>query len=232
METNESVEAGKVLIIDLENCPNQLSHLPNDLAKYLRVVICYAQSGAKVPLNWLTRLSAAIVANKLEIIKMGQTGKNAADFGICFLAGALMQELPKETHFVIVSNDTDLDHAVRLLKEHGRTAERIGSPKEDKELLLQSPSTTHAPQNTQPTITHAPQNTQLTTLNSYCAHLLTHSKTRPAQTDTLLASIKNKFKSDDVAVAVYNALVAHGAVKAVNKKVTYDDQKISFLAKS
>ncbi len=221
METSGAVEAGKVLIIDLENCPNQLSHLSEDLSKYLRVVICYAQSGAKVPLNWLTRLSAAIVANKLEIIKMGQSGKNAADFGICFLAGALMQELPKETHFVIVSNDTDLDHAVRLLKEHGRSAERMSSPKEDKE-----------PPSQPPTLIQSSQSPHPTTLSSYCEHLLTHSKTRPAQTDTLLSSIKNKFKSDDVAVAVYNALIARGAVKTANKKVTYDDQKISALAKS
>jgi len=31
-----------------------------------------------------------------------------------------MQELSKETHFVIISNDKDLDHVVYLLKSHGR----------------------------------------------------------------------------------------------------------------
>lgn len=209
---SEVGEQGKVLIIDLENCPNQLNHLPSDLAKYLRVVICYAQSGAKVPLNWLTRLSAAIVENKLEIIKMGQSGKNAADFGICFLAGALMQELPKETHFVIISNDTDLDHAVRLLKEHGRTAERVGG--QEKETT---------------TVTAAPSNGSA--LTSYCTHLMTYSKNRPAKTDTLLGSILNKFKEQPaVAQHVYDSLIARGAVKVADKKVTYDDQKIKALA--
>jgi hypothetical protein len=219
---NEKSELHEVLIIDLENCPNQLNHLPNNLEKCLRVVICYAQSSAKVPLNWLNPLSAAITADKLKIVKMGQMGKNAADFGICFLAGALMQELPKETHFVIVSNDTDLDHAVRLLKEHGRAAERIGSPKEDKEPHLQPAST---PQ--------APQNAQSSALSAYCEHLFAHSKNRPAQMATLLASIKNKFKNEnDVAVAVYNALIARGVVQITENKVIYDDQKISTLAKS
>ena len=50
---------------------------------------------------------------------MTSGGKNSADFGICFFAGVLMQQLPKETHFVIISNDTDLDHVVNLLKGQG-----------------------------------------------------------------------------------------------------------------
>ncbi|MDD2774625.1 MAG: PIN domain-containing protein [Gallionella sp.] len=207
-------ELHEVLIIDLENCPNQLSHLPNNLEKCLRVVICYAQSSAKVPLNWLNPLSTAIAADKLKIVKMGQTGKNSADFGICFLAGALMQELPKETHFVIVSNDTDLDHAVRLLKEHGRSAERMGGQKEEL----------------------PPTASQITPINPvavYCAHLVTYSKNRPSKTDTLLASIRNKFKDEEaISQSVYDSLITRGAVKVAEKKVSYDDQKISALAKS
>lgn len=107
--------ATQVLLIDLENCPNQINKLLNDLEQFSHVVICYAQSGAKIPLDWLLPLTAMINASKLHIQKMPGTGKNAADFGISFFAGALMQQLPVQTHFVIVSEDTDLEHVVRLL---------------------------------------------------------------------------------------------------------------------
>ncbi|WP_207226478.1 PIN domain-containing protein [Corticibacter populi] len=218
METveKESQNTGslKVLIIDLENCPNQLHQLPSDLANYSRVVICYAQSISKVPLNWLIPLSTAIAANKLKIQKMERGGKNSADFGILFLCGALMHELPQETHFAIVSNDSDLDHAVHLLKSHGRSSERIGNV-------------------TTETITVKPALSDSSTpLAIYCAHLITYSKNRPAKADTLRNSIKNKFKHNPAeSDKVYNLLLSNGAVKVSDNKVTYSDKKIGELAK-
>ena len=126
----------QVLLIDLENCPNQLSKLPDDLSQYKRVVICHAQSNAKIPLDWLGSLATAISAGRLIIMKMEKAGKNAADFGICFFAGVLMQELPRNTHFTIVSNDADLDHAVHLLRAHGRSADRVGINKKTMKIRL------------------------------------------------------------------------------------------------
>lgn len=204
----------KVLLIDLENCPSQLHHLPNDLANYIQVVICYAQSSSKVPLNWLTPLSTAIAANKLKIQKMERVSKNSADFGLFFFAGALMQELPKETHFVIVSNDTDLDHAVHLLKSQGRSAERVCTKQEEKE----------QPKQTQ-------QNDPSTPLAQYCSHLVTYSKNRPGKTESLLNSIKSKFNNSQLsAESIYQTLVSSGAVKETGSKVTYIDKKIKELA--
>jgi hypothetical protein len=113
---NDDDEIGRVLLIDLENCPDQISQLQEKLEQFSQVVICYAQSGAKIPLDWLIPLSGTVSSNKLKIFKMTNGGKNAADFGICFFAGVLMQQLHKQTHFVIISNDTDLDHVVNLLK--------------------------------------------------------------------------------------------------------------------
>ena len=120
-EDNHSInqnddEIGRVLLIDLENCPDQISQLQEKLEQFSQVVICYAQTGAKIPLDWLIPLSATVISNKLKIFKMTNGGKNAADFGICFFAGVLMQQLHKETHFEIISNDTDLDHVVNLLR--------------------------------------------------------------------------------------------------------------------
>jgi hypothetical protein len=41
----------RVLLIDLENCPSQINQLMDNLEKYSHVVVCYAQSGAKILLD-------------------------------------------------------------------------------------------------------------------------------------------------------------------------------------
>lgn len=202
----------KVLLIDLENCPSQIRLLQDDLATFSQVVICYAQNSSKIPLDWLGNLAAAIHDNKLKIIKMEIGGKNAADFGICFFAGMLMQSLSRETHFVIVSNDTDLDHVVRLLISQGRTAERVGKAKEEKEL-------------------QSCQSDILPHLKLYCGHLVTYSKNRPTKEATLLNSIKSKFNnSPTTADSIFKSLLSQSIVKVANGKITYDEKKIKALA--
>ncbi len=207
----------RVLLVDLENCPGQLHQLPADLATYRRVVICYAQSGAKVPLKWLASLSEAMVANRLTIQEMPHGGKNSADFGICFLAGMLMQEMPPQTHFVIVSNDTDLDHAVHLLRSHGRGAERVGTRMEETVVSVKPAQVTQV----------NPQ------LMAYCDHLAAHPNTRPAKVATIRSSIKSRFGSDPAAVdRVYGLLISCGVVTVTGTKVAYNDRKIKEFATS
>lgn len=199
-----------VLLLDLENCPHHLNHLPKSLEQFDRVIICYAQRGPKVPLDWLVPLSKALQQERLTIHKMDQTGKNSADFGICFFAGLLAQELPKDTHFVIVSNDGDLDHAINLLRRIGRSAERVGSQKvetngeaEDEQALAR-----------------------------YCKHLITYRKNRPARVDTLRNSILNKFKAEPtLAGRLYDALIREGVINVDEGKVLYSDEAIERLMK-
>ncbi len=201
----------KVLLIDLENCPSQLHQLPTDLHHYLQVVICYATSHSKVPLNWLISLSAAISANKLKIVKMACVSKNSADFGICFLAGAMMQELPPETHFVIVSNDKDLDHTVHLLKSHGRSAERLGNQKAKE-------------------IPDLPQG-QSSPIVLYCTYILTYNTNRPTRPAALLNSIKTHLKEyPSIAEPVYHKLLSSGAIKITGRRLIYNDPKLKELA--
>lgn len=211
----ESTSFGSVLLIDVENCPAHLSDLPNNIEHYVRIVLCHASSTAKVPLGWLTSLAPAITSGKLNIVKMDKPGKNSADFGICFLAGALMQELSRETHFTIVSNDSDLDHTIQLLKKHGRSAERKGTTKQETKVPI-------------------PEETPVSPLLPtalYCTHLVTYSKNRPSKVDTLLNSIKNKFKdSSSSCDVVYKELLSSGAIKVVDKKVSYNDVKVREIA--
>ena len=216
--TNRNDDVGRVLLIDLENCPDQIYQLQEKLEQFSQVVICYAQTGVKIPLDWLIPLSVTVSSNKLRIFKMTSGGKNAADFGICFFAGVLMQQSHKETRFVIISNDTDLDHVVNLLKSQGRLAERIGNKKEEKETTKATKTTVEA------TVSISP-------IKMYCMHLVTYSKNRPAKKDTLLNSIKNKFKdSPEAAVEAFRLLTSQGAVTVSENKVSYNDKKIKELA--
>ena len=217
--TNQNDEIGRVLLIDLENCPDQIYQLQKNLEQFSQVVICYAQTGAKIPLDWLIPLSATVSSNKLRIFKMTNGGKNAADFGICFFAGVLMQQLHKETHFVIISNDTDLDHVVSLLKSQGRSAERIGTKKEEKKISTTAIETT------------VEATTLVSPVKIYCMHLVTYSKNRPAKKDTLLNSIKNKLKdTPETAIEVFRLLTVQGAIMVSENKISYNDKKIKELA--
>ncbi len=219
--TRKNGDVDRVLLIDLENCPGQIDQLPEKLEQFSQVLICYAQTGARIPLDWLIPLSVTVSSNKLRIFKMTSGGKNAADFGISFFAGALMQELNRETHFVIISNDTGLDHVVNLLKAQGRSAERIGNKKEERENS-----------STKATITTVETTASVSPIKIYCTHLVTYSKNRPVRKDTLLNSIKNKFKDfPEKADEVFQFLTTQGAVKVSENKVSYCDKKIKELAK-
>ena len=215
LENNEKMmpqNSHKVLLIDLENCPSQIKQIQSNIETFSQVVICYAQNSPKIPIDWLTTLAKAINDNKLNIVKMKNGGKNSADFGICFFAGMIMQSLPKETHFVIVSNDTDLDHVVRLLISQGRSAERIGNQKDDIDI------TCDTDKNASP-------------LGAYCAHLIAHSKNRPSKEETIIKDINNKFKNASLtASGIFKALVSQEVIKIEAGKVTYNDTKIKALA--
>lgn len=208
------MEGERVLLIDLENCPGQIQQLLDDLASCSRVLICYAHGNPRIPLDWLEPLAGAVNAEKLQVVKMENGGKNAADFGICFFAGVLMQCMPKEAHFVIVSNDSDLDHAVSLLVSQGRTAERVGKKTEEKGI-------------------QADEATETAPVISYCAHLLAHPKTRPAKETTLLNSIKAKFKEDPAAASmVFSTLLKKSTIRLENGKLLYDESIIKALVET
>jgi hypothetical protein len=209
--TPANPEPNRILLIDLENCPSQINHLMKNLEQFSQVVICYAQSGAKVPIDWILPLTSTVNSNKLKILKTPGVGKNAADFGITFWAGVLMQQLPKNSHFTVVSEDTDLDHVINLLRSQGRTAERINTKNEanPKALALAVP---------------------LTPLQEYCIHLIKHSKTRPAKNDTLLNSIKIKYKDDPhMPQTVFDELLKHKAIIVKENRIEYNDTILNRL---
>lgn len=198
---------GKILLIDLENCASQIKCLDETVSEYELVVICYAQSYAKIPLDWLMPLHDTINKGRLKIFKMANAGKNAADFGISFYAGMLMQQLPADAHFVIMSNDTGLDHVVSLLQSQNRAAERIGTAKDESRL--------------------ATQNADVLLLKNYCSHLLMYKSNRPSKRDSLLNSINSKFKeSPPIGNRLLLVLEKTGVLSMQEGKINYNEKKI------
>ena len=207
----------KILLIDLENCPSQINDLLAKLGSYSQIVICYAQSGAKVPLDWLAPLSDAITSQRLKIIKMASVGKNAADFGICFFAGALMQQFSPTASFTILSDDTDLDHVVRLLVGEGRMASRMGSKKDDKPVA--------------PAVVGSAETELPRTMASFCAVLLAHPNNRPAKEDALRNHLRSHFKqSQALADHIFTQLVHTGAIVLSEGKIRYVDARLKGLS--
>ena len=213
-ETKCNDGGNRVLLIDLENCPSQINHLMDNLEQYSHVVVCYAQSGAKIPLDWVVPLTNTVNNDRLKIVKMPNGGKNAADFGITFWAGVFMAQSPLETHFDIVSNDTDLDHVVSLIKSQQRSAERISNKKDN----LQLASVTNEPVN----------QSKHDCLHEYCSHLVKHSK--PAKKSTLLNSIKSKFKANIDPEELIEELIKQGVINVKDDKITYNLQKLTKFA--
>lgn len=212
----------KVLLIDLENCPSQINQLMNHLDEYSHIVICYAQSGAKIPVDWMMPLTTVINEGRLKLIKMPEVGKNAADFGIAFWAGVLMAQLPEKAHFDILSNDADLDYVVSLLSSENRSAERRGIKKENPPVLIEAKIIE---------VKTADSNTQSYYLREYCLSLIGMKTMKPAKKETLLNSIKAKFRFTDVdANAVFEMLFKSGAISINENKVGYNQQKLTKLA--
>ncbi|MFI3189787.1 hypothetical protein BCS42_12885 [Crenothrix sp. D3] len=205
----------RVLLIDLENCPSQINQLMENLEQYSQVVVCYAQSGAKIPIDWIMALTATINDNRLKLVKMPTVGKNAADFGITFWAGILMTQLPSNTHFDIVSNDADLDYAVSLLIDQGRSAERVGITKENPPVLTEI-KTTISGLETQDY------------LHEYCLYLISRDNQRPQKKQTLLNSIGATFKFDDMnAPKLFEILVERKVITLDANKIIYNQQNLN-----
>lgn len=198
-----------ILLIDLENCPSQLNELPQSLQRYSKVVICYASTGARIPLDWLLPLNNTINNDQLLIHKMDVVGKNAADFGICFFAGMLAQQQAVPTHFIIVSDDNDLEHVVSLLNAQAHTAERIGK---------------------QPAVVEPVVDTQ-TAVGRVCARLIKMNGARPVQPEALKNTIRSHMKQDlQLTERVYQQMLTKQIVSVVNNKVQYSELKIAKLA--
>lgn len=211
-------EKQKILLIDLENCPNQIQELQNNLQEYSKIIICYATTGVKIPLDWLMPLHETISSSRLQIHKMDDIGKNAADFGIFFFAGMLAQQLSGPAEFTIVSDDADLDHLVSLLEGLSHKVKRKGKARVQPQQVPSLPI---------PVISSVAAGVKL-----YCEHLDLYSETRPASEATLRNSIRTRMGQNlAMTEAVLEQLLKLKALTLNGSKVVYQPTKITQLAK-
>lgn len=207
-----TVPQQKVLLIDLENCPNELKKLAQRLEHFDQVLICYAGAAPKLPLDLLQPVSAAMQSGRLQISKMAREGKNSADFGLCFYAGVIAQDSPPNTDFTILSNDSDLDYLVDLLRQCGHVAERHGKP---TAATIQNQLSTTSP------------------LIYYCQHLLAHPKTRPASEKTIKSSIKARCgcasDEDPIIQKVLSELQKCSAIHKEEGKIVYREEVLRLI---
>ena len=167
----------RALLIDLDNCPRQIEQLPETLATFARVIACYGGTEPKVPFGMVPLLATAIHDGRLAIIGMQKKGKNAADFGLAFWAGRLAAEMPPDTEFLILYQDTDLDHVVHMLQGAKRQVERLdGKVHRTKRL----PTTPLKPQ----------AETDDDVVTEYCTVYLQPARSRPVRKVTLSNSIR------------------------------------------
>jgi hypothetical protein len=215
------IEMKKVVLIDIDNCPNELANILKNMKLYTRVIICYGGQIPKIPLNFIYAFAEAIHDKKLDVIGMTKKGKNAADFGLCFLAGRLSLEEPT-AEFLILSNDTDLDHVVNMLTHFGQKAQRIGTKQEHTEEPSLVGSATLAPNNTKPEVT--PNLPEI--MAEYVQKTLSNRRARPSKSSTLLNSIKafcNK-KYPDKEIHIFNQLKTKGLIKVLaSGEIQYAD---------
>ena len=218
----EHAKTLRILLIDLESCPNHIQELQDSLRDYDKVIICYASTGAKIPLDWLMPLHETISAGHLQIHKMDSIGKNAADFGIFFFAGMLAQQLEGAAEFTIVSDDSDLDHLVSLLEGQGHSVLRKGK---EKPAASQQPMADSA--TGMPAVRDVASGVRL-----YCEHLERYSGNRPASETTLRNSIRTRMGQNlTMTEAVLEQLIKLKALSFNGSKVVYQSTKIGQLAR-
>ncbi|HBH52253.1 MAG TPA: hypothetical protein DDY91_10205 [Planctomycetaceae bacterium] len=146
----ESPGITRVILIDLDNCPGELLRIVSEADESVRVIGCHGPKEPHVGVGLVPRLARLLSEQRLRIQSMAQGGKNAADFGLTFWGGWLAGQLPPETEFVVVSNDTDLDHLVSLLVNSGRSARRVTAATQRVTTLTPAPTPASPPPPTNP----------------------------------------------------------------------------------
>ena len=164
---------------------------------------------------------------RLEFITAGK-GKNAADFALTFHAGLLVNQLPTNTEFTILSDDTGLDYAVHLLHDKGRMASRLSGKEQPAKPKPKARSKSETPkakaQVKEPSASgKSPINDAV---KKFSAKLKkTKSEKRPKTKKALLNQIESHFpKNKKLAKsgeAIFNELEKQGTIKVDNDMVTY-----------
>ena len=107
----------KILLLDIENLQKTEKELLKYLSQYQYVYLVYAKSPVNFSLDGLVQLAPFVMNGKLKVLKMPRVGKDAADFGLAFIAGQLATQVSaKEYSFEVMSNDHSMEYVIDRLK--------------------------------------------------------------------------------------------------------------------
>lgn len=217
-----------ILFIDIENCPSKIDELIEDFKIFQKIVICYAKTGVKIPLEWLLVLNDCVANDRLELVKMSEIANNSADFGITFLLGRYFDHYD---HFTVYSDDKDFDVVIELIgRSEGKSAERFGkiSTMEPAETIeLDDNVVVAAPIKLEPTF----ENVKLLVKN-YLEK--TPDRSKPVKRQGLFNSIRSRLNKldceDEVKKDLSNQMIHHlEKIKAIslnNEKIKYNGQQL------
>ena len=215
----------QVLLIDLDNCPNQVEKLSLHIEEFTRVIVSYGGIEPNVPFGLVRLLATPIHEERLEVIAAG-AGKNAADFALTFHAGLLVNEMPPNTVFTILSDDTGLDHAVHLLHDKGRIASRLSGKDQSVKEGAKPRDKSKPPKTKAPTSkTPASSDSSINDAAVKFSGEIQKSKKMPKSKKALINYIKSHFKGDqklaDSSDAIFKAMVKDGLITMDGDKVKY-----------
>ena len=202
----------KILLVDIENIQKTEKELLKYLSQYQYVYLVYAKSPVSFSLDGLVQLSPFVMNGKLKVLKMPKVGKDAADFGLAFIAGQLSTQVSaKEYLFEVMSNDHSMEYVIELLK----------IAKFDAKVIHEKPLVSPHVINEVKAEINVDQ-----LVYQYCEYLNKQSS-RPAKLETLLNSLKAILKvNDEVSKVLVEFLKKHKILRLDNNKPVFQDPSL------
>ncbi|WHP07463.1 MULTISPECIES: PIN domain-containing protein [Acinetobacter] len=217
----------KVLLLDIENIHKTEKELLHLLKTYACVYLVYAKSPVTLSLDALIKFSPFVVEKKLVVIKMPKIGKDAADFGLAFLAGQLSIQMDKTaTCFDVMSNDGALEYIVDLLKIMGFQSTQI------KTLIEQPKETLKSDLNEEistiiPDITQFSQRPHLMIFKKFCEYLAKIPTNKPTKIESLKNTIRTKVQVEHIDEnLIFSLLLNYKIIQKDELKVIYIENNL------
>lgn len=236
----------KILLLDIENVHQTENELFALLEIYQCIYVVYAKSPITISLDGLNLLAEFIVNKRIILIKMPKVGKDAADFGLAFIAGQLsIQKNMEDVQFDVISKDKKIEYIVDLFVLMGRKAclikhesdiqfhndiedvSSIGNKSKIIEILI---TQAHSDSNKIkiPSLNHIRTKPHLQLVKDYCDFLQKISNNRPKKVVGLLNSIQSFFKLEHALSAqqFFSFLEKQNIINQDDMKVVYNEQLI------
>ncbi|MFM2331194.1 MAG: hypothetical protein RIQ74_14 [Pseudomonadota bacterium] len=217
----------KVLLLDIENIHKTEKELLQLLKTYACVYLVYAKSPVTLSLDALIKFSHFVVEKKLVVIKMPKIGKDAADFGLAFLAGQLSIQMDKKnTCFDVMSNDGALEYIVDLLKIMGFQATQIRTVIEQSREMLK-PVAFEEATTAIPDIEQFTQRPHLVIFKKFCEYLAKIPTNKPTKIESLKNMIRVKTQVEYVDEnLIFSLLMNYKIIQKNDLKVIYFEKNL------